>query len=61
MTLGWWARTRQRGNDAGLATAEYAVVLIAAVGFAGLLITILTSEEVRSTLMGLVRTALTVG
>lgn len=48
-------------RDAGLATAEYAVVLIAAVGFAGLLVAILSSDGVRATLLGLVQQALTVG
>lgn len=48
------------GRDAGLATAEYAIVLIAAVGFAGLLVVILSSGEVREALMSLVRGALTV-
>jgi hypothetical protein len=58
------ARRRRRWRtgtaDAGMATAEYAVVLLAAVGFAGLLIVILTSGEVREMLTGLVRDALSV-
>lgn len=49
-----WAR------DAGMATAEYAIVMIAAVGFAGLLIVILSSAEVREALTSLVRDALSV-
>jgi len=56
-----WTRAVAHGRDAGLATAEYAVVLIAAVGFAGLLLVILTSNEVRGTLLGLVQKALAVG
>ena len=47
-------------RDAGLATAEYAVVMIAAVGFAGLLVVILRSTEIRETLTNLVRDALAV-
>lgn len=47
-------------RDAGLATAEYAVVMIAAVGFAGLLVVILRSSEIRETLTNLVRDALAV-
>jgi hypothetical protein len=47
-------------RDAGMATAEYAIVMIAAVGFAGLLIVILSSAEVRETLTSLVRDALSV-
>jgi len=52
---------RWRGllDDAGMATAEYAIVLLAAVGFAGLLVTILKSSEVRSMLTRIVRDALT--
>ena len=47
-------------RDAGMATAEYAIVLIAAVGFAGLLVVILSSGEVREMLLSLVRGALSV-
>lgn len=47
--------------DAGAATAEYAITIMAAVGFAGLLVVILKSGEVQAILTGLVRTALTVG
>lgn len=56
----WWHCVRRDGADAGMATAEYAVVLLAAVGFAGLLIVILTSSEIRELLTGLVRGALSV-
>jgi len=45
------------GQD-GIATAEFAIVTLAAVGFAGLLVTILTSGDVRELLLGLVRQAL---
>lgn len=44
--------------DAGMATAEYAIATLAAVGFAGLLVVILKSEEVRGFLMNIIRTAL---
>lgn len=56
------ARLRPDGRpgDAGMATAEYAVVMIAAVGFAGLLVLILSSAEVREALLSLVRDALSV-
>ncbi|WP_454050759.1 DUF4244 domain-containing protein [Cellulomonas sp. Marseille-Q8402] len=47
-------------RDAGMATAEYAIVMIAAVGFAGLLVVILRSAEIRETLTSLVRGALSV-
>ena len=45
-------------DDAGAATAEYAITIMAAVGFAGLLVVILRSEEVRGILTDLVRSAL---
>lgn len=54
------ARFAGTTRDAGLATAEYAVVMIAAVGFAGLLVVILRSAEIRETLTTLVRDALAV-
>lgn len=58
---GTWVRGRGgAGGDAGMATAEYAIVLIAAVGFAGLLVVILSSGEVREMLLSLVRGALSV-
>lgn len=46
------------GAQRGLATAEYAIVLVAAAGFAGLLVVILRSEPVREMLLGIVRDAL---
>ncbi|WP_225755039.1 DUF4244 domain-containing protein [Actinotalea sp. Marseille-Q4924] len=47
-----------RWDDAGMATAEYAIATVAAAGFAGLLIAILRSDEVRGLLLGIVRGAL---
>lgn len=47
--------------DDGAATAEYAIVILAAVGFAGVLVTIMRSDEVRGILGDLVRSALSVG
>ncbi|MDQ0689612.1 DUF4244 domain-containing protein [Arthrobacter sp. W4I7] len=49
---------RLSGSEAGMATAEYAIATLAAVGFAGLLVFILRSEEVRGFLLNLIRTAL---
>lgn len=46
------------GSDAGMATAEYAIATVAAAGFAGLLLVILRSDEVRGLLLGIVRGAL---
>lgn len=47
-------------SDAGMATAEYAIATVAAAGFAGLLLLILRSDEVRGLLLGIVRGALQV-
>lgn len=47
--------------EAGATTAEYGIVMLAAVGFAGLLVVILKSEEVRSLLMGIIQNALSSG
>ncbi len=55
------ARVRGEDPEAGLATAEYAVATIAAVGFAGLLIAILKSGEVREMLLGIIQRALSIG
>jgi len=51
-------RARLLGSEAGMATAEYAIATLAAVGFAGLLVFILRSDEVRGFLLNLIRTAL---
>ncbi len=50
-----------RASDDGSVTAEYAVATMAAVGFAGLLVVILRSDEVRAILTDLVRNALAFG
>lgn len=56
--------TRRAGalflDDRGAATAEYAIATMAAVAFAGLLVVIMRSDEVRGILTDLVRRALTV-
>jgi hypothetical protein len=51
-------RVRGAGRDAGMATAEYAMVTLAAVGLAGLLALVLRSDEVRGMLTDLVHRAL---
>ena len=45
-------------NDVGAATAEYAITILAAVGFAGLLVVILRSDAVRQMLTDLLHRAL---
>lgn len=47
-------------EESGAATAEYAIATMAAVAFAGLLVVIMRSDEVRGILTDLVRRALTV-
>ncbi len=44
-----------------MATAEYAVATLAACGFAGLLVVILRSDEVRALLFGIIQRALNLG
>jgi hypothetical protein len=48
-------------RDDGAATAEYAITIMAAVGFAGLLVVIMRSAEVQQILTDLVRDALAFG
>lgn len=54
------ALLRRVRDDEGAATAEYAITIMAAVGFAGLLVAILRSGEVQGILTDLVHRALTV-
>lgn len=45
-------------DDRGAVTAEYAIVIMAAVAFAGLLVAIMRSGEIRALLVDLVQNAL---
>ncbi|OZG64711.1 DUF4244 domain-containing protein [Bifidobacterium eulemuris] len=54
-------RTLTAEPEEGAATAEYAVVLVAATGFAALLVTILKSDAIKTLLTGIVKKALNVG
>jgi hypothetical protein len=60
-----WARARAAAvrarGDAGLATAEYAIATVAACGFAGLLVAIMKSSEVRGMLLSIIKSALSLG
>lgn len=47
--------------DRGTATAEYAIATLAACGFAGVLLALLRSSEVKNLLTGLIRRALSIG
>ncbi|MGO2749427.1 MAG: DUF4244 domain-containing protein [Pseudoclavibacter sp.] len=51
---------RRISDEEGAATAEYAIATMAAVAFAGLLVVIMQSDEVRGLLENIIRTALTV-
>ena len=51
---------KRLADDEGAATAEYVIATMAAVAFAGLLVVILSSDEVREILTDMVRRALTV-
>ncbi|WP_062137240.1 DUF4244 domain-containing protein [Demequina aestuarii] len=44
-------------DDDGMATTEYALVTVAAAAFAGVLIALVRSEEVRELLAGILRSA----
>ena len=59
----WAAALRGRDwrEDSGATTAEFAIVTMAAVGFAGLLVVILRSDQVRAILEDLVLRALSAG
>ncbi|NJC23418.1 Flp pilus assembly pilin Flp [Arthrobacter pigmenti] len=48
-------------SEDGLATAEYAIATLAAVGFAALLVAVLSSGEIRGMLMSLITSALSFG
>lgn len=53
--------TQTLADDRGAATAEYVIATMAAVGLAGLLVSILRGDAVRSLLTGLITSALHVG
>lgn len=44
-------------DDQGMATTEYALVTVAAAAFAGVLIVLVRSDEVRELLAGILRSA----
>jgi len=52
------ARDIDSRNDRGMATAEYAIVMLAAAAFAGLLMLVLRSDTVREMLTSIVQQAL---
>ena len=54
-------RTLTAEPEKGAATAEYAIVLVAATGFAAVLVAILKSDAVKTLLANIVKKALNVG
>lgn len=57
----WVQRTsRAARRDAGMATSEYAMGLLAAVAFAGVLYKVVTSGSVKSALQSVIQNALNV-
>ncbi|MBG6224483.1 hypothetical protein IWX63_001042 [Arthrobacter sp. CAN_A2] len=52
---------RVMDQEAGMATAEYAIATLAAVGFAALLVAVLSSGEIKGLLMSLITSALNFG
>lgn len=48
-------------DESGAATAEYVIAMMAAVGFAGLLVVIMKSDEVKTILTQMVKNALAIG
>lgn len=55
---GWWRMAAPLRGERGAVTAEYAIVIMAAVAFAGLLVAIMRSGEIRAMLVELVQNAL---
>ncbi|MGO4299107.1 DUF4244 domain-containing protein [Leifsonia sp. RAF41] len=53
--------SRRVSGDRGAATAEYAITILAAVGFAGVLVALLKGDEVKAILSDLVHRALSGG
>jgi hypothetical protein len=53
-------RMEEITQESGMATAEYAIATIAAVGFAGLLVMVLKSDGIHSILENIITTALAI-
>lgn len=58
--LSRWRAAWRRAEDRGAAAAEYAIVTMVGCAFAGLLLGILTSAQVRTALSNLIKRALSV-
>lgn len=53
--------TRVDDGESGLATAEYAIVTVAAATFAGILLAVVKGGDVKGMLASLIQSALTLG
>lgn len=53
----WTEQKRRLRDETGMATTEYALVTVAAAAFAGVLIALVRSSEVRELLAGILRSA----
>ncbi|MFC0040739.1 DUF4244 domain-containing protein [Actinomadura rayongensis] len=56
-----WKRCRSHARDLGMSTAEYAIGTVAAAALAGILYKVLTTDAVRTALLGVVQQALRLG
>ena len=54
------AATRQR-SEAGASTAEYAMTMVAACAFAGVLLAIIRSSPIKTLLVGIIQKAMSLG
>lgn len=63
LTLERLRRTLDRAmrDETGASTAEYAITVLAACGFAAVLVALLASDQVRSMLLEIITTALSMG
>ncbi|MFC7375247.1 DUF4244 domain-containing protein [Brachybacterium sp. GCM10030267] len=55
------ALDRVMRDETGASTAEYAITVLAACGFAAVLVALLASGEVREILLGIITSALSMG
>lgn len=63
LTLPRLRRTLDRvmRDETGASTAEYAITVLAACGFAAVLVALLASDQIRAMLLGIITSALSMG
>lgn len=54
-------RQRRRAPDLGASTAEYAMTMLAACAFAGVLLAIIRSSPIKTLLLGIIQKAMNLG